>query len=85
LKQKKHNLGNTKNTCNNEEIESGDDTLEKALCESADPLPYCGGESWQRASMDKKSSSSQKKSAQKNRMLRKGMRGTIQTVTTCGK
>ncbi len=60
MKQKKHDLGNTKNTSNNEEIESQDEALEKALRESADPLPYCGGKSWQGASMDKKSTLSKK-------------------------
>jgi hypothetical protein len=39
MKQKKHNLGCTKNTSNNEEVESEDEALEKALCESADHLP----------------------------------------------
>ncbi len=43
MKQKKHNLGNTKNTSNNEEIESEDEALERALRESADLFPYCGG------------------------------------------
>ena len=63
VKQKKHNLGNTRNNSNNEEIESEDEALEKALRESADPLPYRAGETWQGASMDKKSKSSQKKPA----------------------
>jgi hypothetical protein len=65
IKQKKHNLGNTKNTSNNEEIESEDEALEKALRESADPLPYRGGKAWQGASVDKKTTPSQKKPAHK--------------------
>jgi hypothetical protein len=65
MKQKKHNLGNTKHTCNNEEIESEDEALEKALHESANLLPYCGGKAWQGASVDKKSTSNQKKPAHK--------------------
>jgi hypothetical protein len=36
-------LGHTKNTSNNEEVKSEDEALEKALRESADPLPYPGG------------------------------------------
>ncbi len=52
MKQKKHNLGNTKIASNNEEIDSEDEALEKALCESADPLPYHGGKAWQVSSMD---------------------------------
>ncbi len=58
-------LGSTKNTSNKEEIESDDEALEKVLHESADSLLYCGVEAWQGASMDKKSTSSQKKLAHK--------------------
>ncbi len=35
MKQKNYNLGHTKNTSNNEEVESEDEALEKALRESA--------------------------------------------------
>ncbi len=65
MKQKKHDLGHTKNTSNNEEVESEDEALEKALRESADPLPYHGGKAWHGDSVDKKSTSSQKKPAHK--------------------
>jgi hypothetical protein len=65
MKQKKHNLGHTKNTSNNEEVESEDESLENALCESADPLPYRGGKAWQGDSVDEKSTSSEKKPAHK--------------------
>jgi hypothetical protein len=71
MKQKKHNLGHTKNTSNNEEIDSEDEALEKALPESADPLPYCGGEAWQGDSMDEKSTSSKKKPAHKKSNVEK--------------
>jgi hypothetical protein len=57
VKQKKHNLGNTKNTSNNEEVESEDEALEKARHVSADPRPYLGGKAWQGDSMDEKSTS----------------------------
>jgi hypothetical protein len=59
-------LGQHKNTSNNEEIESGDEALEKALREPADPLPYHGGKAWQGASMDKKSTLPKEASTQKN-------------------
>jgi hypothetical protein len=52
MKQKKHNLGHTKNTSNNQEVESEDEALDKALRESADPLTYCGGKAWQGDSVD---------------------------------
>ncbi len=54
MKQKKHNLGHTKNTSNNEEVKSEDKALEKALHESVDPLPYRGGKAWQGYSVDER-------------------------------
>ena len=71
MKQKKPNLGNTKNTSNNEEVKSEDEALEKARHVSADPLPNHGGKAWQGASMDKKSASSQKKPAHKKMNVEK--------------
>jgi hypothetical protein len=71
MRQKKHNLGHTKNTINNEEVESEDKALEKALRENADPLQYCGGKAWQGDSVDEKSTSSQKKPAHKKSNVEK--------------
>jgi hypothetical protein len=71
MKQKKHNLGHTKNTSKNEEVESEDEALEKALRESADPLPYCGGKAWQGDFVDEKITSSQKKPAHKKSNVEK--------------
>jgi hypothetical protein len=71
MKQKKHNLGHTKNASYNEEVKSEDEAPEKALHESADPLPYHGGKAWQRDSVDEKSTSSQKKPAHKKMNVEK--------------
>ncbi len=71
MKQKKHNLGNTKNTSNNEEVESEDEALEKARHVSADPLRNCGGKAWQGDSMDEKSTSIQKKLSHKKSNVKK--------------
>jgi hypothetical protein len=85
MKQKKHNLGNTKNTSNNEKVESEDEALEKAPHVSADPLPNCGGKALQGGTVDEKSTSIQKKLANKKTNVKKQMRDTIQTVITWGK
>jgi hypothetical protein len=71
MKQKKHNLGHTQNTSNNEEVESEDEALEIALCESADPVPYRGGKAWQGHSVDEKGTSGQKKPAHKTSNVEK--------------
>jgi hypothetical protein len=85
MKQKKHNLGNTKNTSNNEEVESEDEELEKARRVSADPLPNRGGKAWQGDSMNEKSTSIQKKLSHTKLNVKKQMRDTVQTVMTWGK
>jgi hypothetical protein len=59
-----HNLVNTKN--NNYKLEIEDEAIEKAPRESADPLPYRGGEAWQGDFVDEKSTSNQKKPSHKN-------------------
>jgi hypothetical protein len=71
MKQKKHNLGNTKNTSNNEKVKSEDEALEKARRVSADPLPYCGGKAWQGDFVDEKSTSNQKKLLHKKSNVKK--------------
>jgi hypothetical protein len=71
MKQKKHNLGNTKNTSNNQEVKSEDEALEKARRVSADPLPNRGGKAWQGDSVDQKSTSIQKKLSHKKLNVKK--------------
>ncbi len=56
----------TQKTNNIYKVKIEDEAIEKAPCESADPLPYCGGEAWQGDFVDEKSTSNQKKPSHKN-------------------
>ncbi len=56
----------TQKTDNNYKVDIGDEAIENAPRESADPLPYCGGEAWQGDFVDEKSTSNQRKPSNKN-------------------